>query len=395
LGTVNQNQAAEVKQEEPATEETVEEVTVDEKDIQPVGQEYIEENKSEDGKIISFNCKLCECRFNDPNAKDMHMKGRRHRFAYKKKVNPDLVVDMKPSLKQRKMLEEKLRRQQMRDEYLRRREEINQLGPMGPMMDEEMMYWEERRRYEEECEYYEWYRRYGRGPGAPPIPRPFPGPPPMLMFPGPQRRPDSSDDKHVLAHHTTIYPKEQELLAVQKIVSHTEKALKFVSDALAEASKYFQEYFLIRSINNIIICEFYNRTFLFTGKKNTPVNANVTATATTPTTAGTPQTNADTLKKDEADKKKAATPQKEDGSDGNLFSFQKEKEDSRILRGVMRVGNLAKGLLLSGDNHVCLVVLCAEKPTRYRFKFFLILLYNCIIIAIYKRLYLFLQNITQ
>lgn len=68
----------------------------------------------------------------------------------------------------------------------------------------------------------------------------------------------------------------------------------------------------------------------------------------------------DAAKKDEAKK----TPQKEDGSDGNLFSFQKEKEDSRILRGVMRVGNLAKGLLLSGDNHVCLVVLCAEKPTR-------------------------------
>lgn len=245
LGTVNQNQAPEIKTEETATEETVEEAAVDEKDIQPVGQEYIEENKSEDGKIISFNCKLCECRFNDPNAKDMHMKGRRHRFAYKKKVNPDLVVDMKPSLKQRKMLEEKFRRQQMRDDYLRRREEINQLGPMGPMMDEEMMYWEERRRYEEECEYYEWYRRYGRGPGAPPMPRPFPGPPPMMMFPGPQRRPDSSDDKHVLAHHTTIYPKEQELLAVQKIVSHTEKALKFVSDTLAEAGNYFVFYFFL------------------------------------------------------------------------------------------------------------------------------------------------------
>ncbi|XP_018405540.1 PREDICTED: zinc finger RNA-binding protein isoform X2 [Cyphomyrmex costatus] len=333
LGTVNQNQNLEIKQEESVVEESVEEAAVDEKDIQPVGQEYIEENKSEDGKIISFNCKLCECRFNDPNAKDMHMKGRRHRFAYKKKVNPDLIVDMKPSLKQRKMLEEKLRRQQMRDEYLRRREEINQLGPMGPMMDEEMIYWEERRRYEEECEYYEWYRRYGRGPGAPPMPRPFQGPPPMMLFPGPQRRPDSSDDKHVLAHHTTIYPKEQELLAVQKIVSHTEKALKFVSDALAEA-----------------------------GKKNT-ANSNAIVAATAQ--AGTPQANADALKKEEADKKKAAvTPQKEDGSDGNLFSFQKEKEDSRILRGVMRVGNLAKGLLLSGDNHVCLVVLCAEKPTR-------------------------------
>ena len=239
---MNQNQAAEVKTEEPSIDDsTAEESTVDEKDIQPVGQEYIEENKSEDGKIISFNCKLCECRFNDPNAKDMHMKGRRHRFAYKKKVNPDLVVDMKPSLKQRKMLEEKLRRQQLKEEYTRRREDINQLGPMGPMgpiIDDEMIYWEERRRYEEECEYYEWYRRYGRGPGVPPMPRPFPGPPPMMMFPGPQRRPDSSDDKHVAAHHATIYPKEEELQAVQKIVSHTEKALKFVSDTLAEISKY-------------------------------------------------------------------------------------------------------------------------------------------------------------
>lgn len=104
------------------------------------------------------------------------------------------------------------------------------------------------------------------------------------------------------------------------------------------------------------------RIHSFAGKKTVPANANATAAA--PAAAGTPQTNSDALKKEEADKKKAATPQKEDGSDGNLFSFQKEKEDSRILRGVMRVGNLAKGLLLSGDNHVCLVVLCAEKPTR-------------------------------
>jgi zinc finger RNA-binding protein len=75
------------------------------------------------GKVISFNCKLCECRFNDPNAKEMHMKGRRHRLQYKKKVNPDLVVDVKPSLRQRKMQEEKLRRQHMREEFWRRRDE--------------------------------------------------------------------------------------------------------------------------------------------------------------------------------------------------------------------------------------------------------------------------------
>jgi zinc finger RNA-binding protein len=36
----------------------------------------------------------------------------------------------------------------------------------------------------------------------------------------------------------------------------------------------------------------------------------------------------------------------------------------RVLKGVMRVGVLAKGLLLHGDTAVNLVVLCAEKPTR-------------------------------
>lgn len=51
------------------------------------------------------------------------------------------------------------------------------------------------------------------------------------------RRPDSMEDRHVIARHTEIYPSEDELSAVQKIVSHSEKALKFVSDHLAELSQ--------------------------------------------------------------------------------------------------------------------------------------------------------------
>ena len=46
---------------------------------------------------------------------------------------------------------------------------------------------------------------------------------------------------------------------------------------------------------------------------------------------------------------------------------KEEKDDGavpRALKGVMRVGVLAKGLLLHGDLHVHLVVLCSEKPTR-------------------------------
>ena len=56
---------------------------LDDKDVTPVGHEYIEEVKTEFGKVVSFHCKLCECKFNDPNAKLMHMKGRRHRLQYK------------------------------------------------------------------------------------------------------------------------------------------------------------------------------------------------------------------------------------------------------------------------------------------------------------------------
>lgn len=48
------------------------------------------------------------------------------------------------------------------------------------------------------------------------------------------RRPDSPDDRHIMAKHSNIYPVEEELQAVQRIVSHSERALKLVSDSLLE-----------------------------------------------------------------------------------------------------------------------------------------------------------------
>ncbi|XP_066138908.1 zinc finger RNA-binding protein isoform X4 [Euwallacea fornicatus] len=184
--------------------------------------------------------------------------------------------------------------QAMREEFWARRHAFN-------MDDEESMYWEDRRRYEE------YMDMVTRGGGPFPRGRPFPGGPPF--FPGgpSPRRPESSDDRHVMAKHTEIYPKEEELQVVQRIVSHTERALKQVSDQLAE------------------------------------VKAPEAGEA--------------------AKEKPVEQPQKEDGRDNQLFSFQKEQDSSRMLRGVMRVGHLAKGLLLKGDNQVELVVLCADKPT--------------------------------
>lgn len=45
------------------------------------------------------------------------------------------------------------------------------------------------------------------------------------------------------------------------------------------------------------------------------------------------------------------------------FSSDSTENSARLLKGVMRVGILAKGLLLRGDRNVELILLTAKKPT--------------------------------
>ena len=47
-------------------------------------------------------------------------------------------------------------------------------------------------------------------------------------------RRETIENRHVIAKHSEIYPTEDELNAVQKIVSNSEKALKLVSDYLSD-----------------------------------------------------------------------------------------------------------------------------------------------------------------
>ena len=56
----------------------------------------------------------------------------------------------------------------------------------------------------------------------------------MILQMPPRPRFDTQDDRLVMAKHSAIYPNEQELQAVQSIVSASEKALKLVSDQIAE-----------------------------------------------------------------------------------------------------------------------------------------------------------------
>ncbi|XP_009985376.1 PREDICTED: zinc finger RNA-binding protein-like, partial [Tauraco erythrolophus] len=76
-------QTQEVKPDTAAEPVTPTTLAALQSDVQPVGHDYVEEVRNDEGKVIRFHCKLCECSFNDPNAKEMHLKGRRHRLQYK------------------------------------------------------------------------------------------------------------------------------------------------------------------------------------------------------------------------------------------------------------------------------------------------------------------------
>ncbi|XP_077187811.1 zinc finger RNA-binding protein 2-like isoform X1 [Paroedura picta] len=253
-------------------------------DVHPVGYDYVEEVHNEEGKMIRFHCKLCECSFNDPNAKDMHLKGRRHRIQYKKKVNPDLPVEIKPSNRLRKLHEEKLLKKQQLKALVKRRREEEQRWHLEMRRYEEEMYW---RRVEEEQLYWEEQQRRRLAADWRPPPlmgRPGVPVPPLL----PTRRPDSSDDRHIMTKHSSIYPTEEELQAIQTVVSHSERALRLVSDWLTD---------------------------------------------------------------------------RESGKEEGSKEPGKTEGQPRVLKGVMRVGILAKGLLLRGDRNVHLILLSAQKPT--------------------------------
>lgn len=302
--------ASQQQQPEFTTQETISLLELEKSDAQPVGQDYIDEIKGDDQKVINFHCKLCDCRFNDPNAKEMHLKGRRHRLQYKKKVDPNLVVDVKPSLKQRKLTDMKERR----FNYKR-----------------DIQYWND------------WYgpntgRYYDSrpiGPPMPPMPLPHmaPMPPPGFApgfigspIPPPYRRGSNSnswDDIHIMQKHSEICPKEEELDEIHHLVSCAERALKLVSDKIAEEDA-------ANAMNDIIKRELEDISSLDTSQTPTATN-------------------------NDQNKEKTTSKENENKSEESAY---------RQMKGLMRVGPLAKGLMLTGDKDLDLVVICSEKPTK-------------------------------
>ena len=113
--------------------------------------------------------------------------------------------------------------------------------------------------------------------------------------------------------------------AIQEIVSSTEKALKLVSDQIADEDQIILETEKADDVEKKVKDdkpEELESNNDENTEKNSEMETNVVA-------------------------KKADEPQ--------MY---------RALKGVMRVGLLAKGLLLKGDTDVQLIVLCAQKPTK-------------------------------
>jgi zinc finger RNA-binding protein len=129
--------------------------------------------------------------------------------------------------------------------------------------------------------------------------------------------------------HSEICPKEEELDEIHHVVSCVERALKLVSDNIAEEDAAI-------AMNDIIKREFGNLSE--SDNKET------------------------TISTDQNSKDKQQTQ-----SNASINENDSKAEDSqqfRLLKGLMRVGILAKGLLLTGDKELDLVVICAEKPSK-------------------------------
>jgi len=251
-----------------------------------------------DGRVIKYNCKLCECEFNDPCARDLHVRGRRHRMSYKKKVDPNIEVDVKLNPRQKQMMREKQRydkrREMMRGERMRHQQMFME---NERFMQEEMRRFEERNyylyqrdmmRYNEEMEHF---RRKGKQPPKhlrPPIA------PHFRFFRPPLNglsQTKSLADLHVTTKHKEIYPTDEEISSVQTAVTYIETALKEVSKIIHD--------------------------------KEMAVHA----------AAGS-----------------------------------KSKPPERLLKAVLRIGDLAKGLLVRNKLNVDLALMCNEKPTLHMLK---------------------------
>ncbi|XP_064863641.1 spermatid perinuclear RNA-binding protein-like isoform X5 [Oncorhynchus nerka] len=155
-----------------------------------------------------------------------------------------------------------------------------------------------------------------------------------------------NDDRHVMAKHSSVYPSSSELEAVQTLVSTVEGALKHVSDWIDQ--------------NNVQSVQSNSQTDAAVGQTDGQSDAAVGQP--NPTDSPVPKDGScdhddDLNPNDDPSLSPRASP--DDSTDGGS-----SEPSGGVLCGVMRIGLVAKGLLIKQDMDLELVLMCREKPTE-------------------------------
>uniref|UniRef100_A0A673AAV3 Spermatid perinuclear RNA-binding protein n=1 Tax=Sphaeramia orbicularis TaxID=375764 RepID=A0A673AAV3_9TELE len=140
----------------------------------------------------------------------------------------------------------------------------------------------------------------------------------------------SNDDRHVMAKHSTIYPSSHDLEAVQTLVSTVECALKHVSDWLDQS--------------------------------NSDIQSQVDSQPADSTEEDDPGDEPSDEAEDSSDSYRSMHDLRENELD--YLTISGESSSGGVLCGVMRIGLVAKGLLIKGDMDLELVLMCRDKPTQ-------------------------------
>ena len=159
---------------------------------------------------------------------------------------------------------------------------------------------------------------------------------------GPELLPETLDDRHLLVKDQLITPRENELGALLQLVMLCERALKLASD------------------------EYLTQVQLPEAQANVPVLAASEPVASAASSAAAANS---------ADVEMASGGSTEDVKPTTATAATTPKAPAvpappaRVLRGVMRVGALANGLVIRSDLNVQLILLTSKKPTRLMLEF--------------------------
>ncbi|KAI6221870.1 DZF domain containing protein [Aphelenchoides fujianensis] len=234
--------------------------------FEPIGEEFLDPLAG--GKKQQFWCKLCLCNIGDPAARDLHVRGKRHRVSYRDKIDPTLNVN---------------------DEAL-----VVQRGGLKPNPNNAPPPKIMKHRIPSTGIFYNppKFDQPGAAPATPPAPPPLAvgqsfaqkirqpapiRPPPTGMSVRPEtKKYDAYDEHHVQQRLSQLKPDAQQAERVESLVFLVERTLKRLSEMHVDAEKPDEDTRQLRGVVRVgaladgLLCRFDKRADLVLTCKTIP-----------------------------------------------------------------------------------------------------------------------------